>query len=255
MNVTQVEENLKQQAEGGFKNTRFFALKEDKEVARVRFLFKTAQDAEFIQVHSVRLKSAKGKDYSIDVDCLGKGCPLCQEAFNHTEEKFPLVSKCKDTIYMPLINYDHYDEEKKDYVPTLEVWKRSSRFYKDTLSSYGARYSPLYGKITEVERNGAKGDIKTTFALFPCDNDRDGNPYEKVEDLAKLKEKFEVDDTVIYGGTASLVKTWTEEQCQQFIETNEYPKSAKSDDEKEEKQDTAPRPRTRTRVADEEVPF
>jgi hypothetical protein len=249
----QVVERLQKQSEqyekSDFKKITNFKLENDKDTARVRFLFKLPQDADFFSVHTLQMTSSKGTNYPMDVSCIADGkteCPFCRESAKNTKEvKFPLIGKRRDSVYMPLIDIYKFKEDEKgnlllengmpirEVSPEYKVWKRSATFYKNSLAPYGSRYSPMYNKITEIERNGVKNDIKVSFGMFPCDNDYKGEPYTKEVDIEKLKEQFEVKPEDIYGTNDSLVKEWTADQMERFIETKEDQTGVDSDTHEE----------------------
>lgn len=153
---------------GGGSGGSFFSLKNDKDVARVRFMLNGADDLDNLTytVHRVSL----GDKYR-NVSCLRSynepvsKCPFCEE-FANVQAKF----------YIPLYNIDEGE---------VQIWERGKNFAAK-LSSIVSRYSaksPLVNHIFEIERNGAKGDMKTTYEVYEVDKDET-----TLDDLPEIPE-------------------------------------------------------------------
>jgi len=144
-NVNEVE-NYGGQGGGGF-----FSLKNDKDVATVRFMYNTIDDVEGYAVHEIEVDGKKRY-----VNCLREynqplnDCPLC-------------AAKSRVIAKLFVILYDVESEEVK-------IWDRGKTFFSK-LSSLCARYSPLVSTPFEIERNGKKGDTKTTYETYALDTD------------------------------------------------------------------------------------
>ena len=134
----------------------FFSLKNDKDVARVRFMLEDENDLNNIAyaVHRVKIG-----DSERNVSCL--------RAYNEPVSKCPF---CLDLgpstlkFYIPLYNED--DEE-------VQMWERGKTFaskLSGIMSRYGSK-TPLVNHIFEIERNGEKGDMKTTYEAYEVDKD------------------------------------------------------------------------------------
>ena len=121
----------------------FFSLKDDKDVARVRFLYNGAEDIEGYSVHRVMVG-----DNERDVNCLREyndpidKCPFCKA-------KLPTNAK----LYVPIFNED---------TEQVQMWGRGKSFYAQ-ISGICARYPHTVGRVFDIERNGKKGDTKTTY--------------------------------------------------------------------------------------------
>lgn len=123
----------------------------EKQSKRVIPLFSRAEDTEFFSVHKVKMLSKNGKEYTIDVDCLGVDCPLCKEAQKYKDVKYPAipqVSRKSDALFMQLISVEL--NEKGEYDFAFTPWERYSTFYKNTLYPFYARYAGV--KFLEIER-------------------------------------------------------------------------------------------------------
>ena len=134
----------------------FFSLKNDKDVARVRFMLEDENDLNNIAyaVHRVKIG-----DSERNVSCLRaynepvSKCPFCQDLGPSTLK-----------FYIPLYNED--DEE-------VQMWERGKTFaskLSGIMSRYGSK-TPLVNHIFEIERNGEKGDMKTTYEAYEVDKD------------------------------------------------------------------------------------
>lgn len=238
INLTEANDRLDNQKNFGYINT--FFLTKDKEHTIVKPLLSDMNDLEVHSIHEVKMTSKNGKDYRVSVDCLGDGCPMCREALKHADKMFPLVSKVRDNIYIPLIRlYDRNGE----YNPAYEIFVRSTRFYRDTLAPAVSRYG-LDG-YWEIERIGGPGSKKTTYNLYSINKDFDSKPLDNSKTLEQLKEDFEVKEDDIFGRRDSLIKSWSAADFAEFLETGTYPKGSSTEDTDEEEEEVKPRSRNR----------
>lgn len=143
---------------GGQGGAGYFSLKNDHDVARVRFLYNNINDVEGFAVHQVEVDGKKRyvnclRDYNQPVD----DCPFCKA-------RKPQLAK----LFIPLWNED---EQK------VQIWERGKKFFSK-ISSICSRYASnndLVQQVFEIERNGAKGDQQTTYEIYPVgqpDNSR-----------------------------------------------------------------------------------
>ena len=183
LSLEEANERLENQKSFGYINQ--FYLTDDKEHTIVRFLLKDSADIEVYSVHQVKMTSKSGSEYAVSVSCHGDNCPLCKEAMKYDKQKFPLVSKARDNIYIPLIRF--YDKDGK-LDPVYQVFVRSTRFYRDTLAGYAARYN--IDGYTEVERVG-KG-LKTAYNLYSVVKDFYGKTLDNAISIEQLKDDFGV---------------------------------------------------------------
>lgn len=136
---------------GGQGGGGFFSLKNDKDVATVRFMYNSIDDVEGYSVHEIEVDGKKRyvnclREYNQPLD----DCPLC-------------AAKSRVIAKLFVILYDVESEEVK-------IWDRGKTFFSK-LSSLCARYSPLVSTPFEIERNGKKGDTKTTYETYALDTD------------------------------------------------------------------------------------
>lgn len=173
----------------------FFSLKNDGDIARVRFMYNDINDVIGYAVHEVEVDGKKRyvnclRSYNEPVD----NCPLCAA-------KNKVIAK----IFIPL--YDLDDEE-------IKIWDRG-KTYLAKLSSLSARYNPLVSMPFEIERHGKKGDTNTTYEIFPLERDEI-----TLEDLPEVPSAL---------GTIILDKTY--EDLDYYLINGVFPKT---DDEEEE---------------------
>lgn len=131
---------------GGNGGGNFFSLKNDKDVATVRFMYNTIEDVEGYAVHEVEVDGKKRyvnclRSYNEPVD----KCPLCTARYKVLAKLFVML-------------YDVDAEEVK-------VWDRGKTFFSK-LSSLCARYNPLVSTPFEIERNGKKAIQRPPMKLM-----------------------------------------------------------------------------------------
>ena len=140
----------------------FFSLKDDGDVAVIRFLYNDINDVEGVSVHQVTVDGR-----TIDVECLRaynepiSKCPLC-------EANYKVIGR----LYIPV-----YDEDAKE----SKIWTRGKSYFGE-LSSLCSRYNPLVATPIELERIGKKGDTNTKYQPFPRQSDN-----AKIEDFPEIK--------------------------------------------------------------------
>lgn len=128
----------------------FFQLKDDKDTARVRFLYEKAEDIPGYSVHVVEID---GKNKYVN----------CLRTYDEPVERCPLCAagnKIKAKLFLKLYN---------ETTGECQIWERGKTFYS-VLSGLSSRYNPLYNEIIEIERNGKKGDMQTTYQPYPIEN-------------------------------------------------------------------------------------
>lgn len=170
----------------------FFTLKDDKDTAKVRFLYNTIDDVEGYVVHEIEVDGKKRyvnclRNYNDPID----KCPFCAAQM-----------KVKPKLFIKL-----YNEDAKE----CQIWERGKNYFQ-RIASLAAHYNPLVNQIVEVERSGKKGDMQTTYEFYPTENKPVNlDDYECAEPL----------------GTIILDKT--EEEMNEFINTGSFPATANSE--------------------------
>ena len=139
---------------GGHGGHGFFSLKNDKDIARVRFMYDSIEDVEGFAVHQIEID---GKKRYVD----------CKREYNEPIDKCPF---CKDgkfqqaKLFIPL-----YDVESGQ----VKIWERGKKFFNQ-ISQICSRYAanePLCSHIFEIERSGKPGEQTTTYGIYEVDKD------------------------------------------------------------------------------------
>ena len=170
---------------GGTGGAGFFSLKNDRDVAKVRFMYNGIDDVIGYAVHQLEIDGKKRY-----VNCLRE--------YNQPKDVCPFCAANKVTqvkLFIPIYNVD---EDK------VQVWERGKKFI-GKISSICSRYPNTVSHIFEIERNGAKGDTATTYEV-----------YEVGKDDTTLEDLPEFDDPL---GTIILDKSADD---MEFYLDNEY---------------------------------
>ena len=212
---------------GGQGGTGYFSLKNDKDIATVRFLYNTPDDVEGYAVHEVEIDGKKRyvnclREYNQPID----DCPFCRA------RKYQVAK-----LFIPLYNED----EGK-----VQVWERGKKFFSK-LSSVLSRCDadPICSQTFEIERNGKAGDTQTTYEIFET---------KKGPDDATL-EDFE--EPVIMG---RLILDKSADDMEFYLENEYFPpedeaptrrsESSRRNTRRDEEEEEMPRRRTRRTPSD-----
>lgn len=139
----------------GNSSSNFFSLKDDGDVARVRFMYNDLKDVVGYAVHEIEVDG--NKRY---VNCL--------RSYNEPKSKCPCCANDymqKAKIYVPLYNVDTKE---------VQLWERGKKFLgklQSICTRYARQDSPLVNHIFEIERNGKKGDQQTTYEVYEVGSD------------------------------------------------------------------------------------
>lgn len=136
---------------GGQGGSGFFYLREDGEIAKVRFMYDNIDDVEGMSVHQIEIDGKNRyvnclREYNQSVDV----CPFCREH---------MFTSAK--LFIPI-----YDEDEQK----VKIWERGKKFFSK-ISSLCARYPHLVSHVCEIERHGAKGDTQTSYEIYPGEDD------------------------------------------------------------------------------------
>lgn len=167
----------------------FFSLKDDGDVARVRFMYNSMEDVVGYAVHEVEIDGKKRY-----VNCL--------RAYNEPKSNCPF---CADNqfqrakLYIPMYDIDN-DEVK--------IWERGKQFFAK-MSAICARYSnadtPLVAHTFDVERHGKKGDTGTVYEIYET-----GVDDTTLEDLPEIPEIL---GTIILDKSAEDMEYYLDNDC------------------------------------------
>lgn len=136
---------------GGQGGSGYFSLKNDRDTAKVRFMYNSVDDVTGYAVHQVEIDGKKRwvnclRSYSDPIDV----CPFC------AAKKFASAR-----LFIPLYNID---EDK------TQIWERGKKFISK-ITSICARYPNVVSHVFEIERNGKPGDTATTYEIYEIDKD------------------------------------------------------------------------------------
>ena len=139
----------------GNSSSNFFSLKDDGDVARVRFMYNDLKDVVGYAVHEIEVDG--NKRY---VNCLRNynepksKCPCCANDY---------MQRAK--LYVPLYNVDTKE---------VQLWERGKKFLgklQSICTRYARQDSPLVNHVFEIERHGKKGDTQTTYEVYEVGSD------------------------------------------------------------------------------------
>lgn len=165
----------------------FFVLKDDKDVARVRFLYNGIEDIKGYSVHKV----AVAPDKERYVNCL--------RAYNEPIDMCPFcAAQLKVT---PRLFLQVYNEDAGE----CQLWERGKSYFS-RMASLTSRYNPLYNEVIEIERNGKKGDKQTTYEFYPIEN-----------------SPVNIDDYEPANPLGTVILDKTAEEMNIFLDTGSFP--------------------------------
>ena len=180
---------------GGSGSANYFSLVNDKDTARVRIMYNGMADAGGYAVHQVDIGDKKRY-----VNCLRsyrdsvEKCPFCAAQ---------IAQKAK--LFIPIYNINS---------KSVQFWERGKKFYQK-LSSLCSRYPRLVSEVFEIERNGVRGDMSTTYEIYPIDGDNT-----TLEDLPDIPDVL---------GTIVLDKS--ADEMNYYLDNGEFPSVASGDDD------------------------
>lgn len=158
--------------EGGGK---FFSLKEDKELAKARFMANTLEDIPFYVVHEVQVNGKRqlvkcNRSYGDPID----NCPLCKAGIKNTVK-----------FFIPM-----YMEDEG----VVRYWERGKTF-AEKLSALSSRFNPLVNTLFEIQRLGAKGSTSTMYETFPIDTVQGESILNQLPEVKDAIGQFILDKT------------------------------------------------------------
>ena len=168
---------------GGQGGTGYFSLKNDMDVATVRFLYDTVEDVEGYAVHEVEIDGKKRyvnclREYNQPID----DCPFCRA------KKYQVAK-----LFIPLYNED----EGK-----VQVWERGKKFFSKLSGVLSrCRADSLVQQKFEIERHGKAGDQQTQYEIFETKEGPDDASLEDFEEpviMGRLILDKSADDMEFY---------------------------------------------------------
>ena len=186
---------------GGQGGTGYFSLKNDRDVATVRFMYDNIDELEGYAVHQVEIEGRKRyvnclRNYNDPID----KCPFCREKMFQTAK-----------FFIPVYSLERDDKGELKAEGKVQVWERGKKFASQ-MSGLMARYSspntPFCAQLFEIERQGEKGSTTTQYGIYPV-----GQPDNTtMDDLPELPN--------ILGG---VVLDKSAEDMEVFLETGNFP--------------------------------
>lgn len=127
-------------------NNEFFTLADDKDTARVRLLYETAEELDWYVVHEVTIGGKKRW-----LQCTEEAdCPCCVRA-NTPQLK----------LFLQL-------EDQRDM--KVKTWERGQKMIPKIMELF-TKYGAPCTRLFEVERQGKKGDSNTDYEFFALEAD------------------------------------------------------------------------------------
>lgn len=167
----------------------YFSLKDDKDTARVRFLYETVDDIVGYAVYRVQVGDKERYVNAI-------------RSYNEPIENDPFAAagyKLHAKLFVPLYNEDTNE---------VQFWERGKTYFS-RLASLASRYNPLYNEVVEVERNGKKGDMKTDYTFYPVEN-----------------STFDIDSIDIPSPLGTIILDKTYEEMKYYVENGCFPEAS-----------------------------
>ena len=184
----------------------FFSLKNNGDVAQVRFCHNEMSDVELVTLHAVKgddgitRKVACLRDYNDPID----KCPFCKYVADGRKERYITATQAK--FFLSLVEYQKDTLGNVSY--TKKLWERGPQFKKE-LDGLMRRYNPLCKQVFEIERQGEPGDTSTKYGLYPIPGGLEDFPLTKAD----------LENTSVVG---TAVANRTAEDINYFIENGTF---------------------------------
>ena len=213
---------------GGQGGTGYFSLKNDMDVATVRFLYDSVEDVEGYAVHEVEIDGKKRyvnclREYNQPVD----DCPFCRA------KKYQVAK-----LFIPLYNED----EGK-----VQVWERGKKFFSKLSGVLSrCRADSLVQQKFEIERHGKSGDTQTQYEIFET---KEGPDDARLEDF----EEPVIMGRLILDKSADDMEFYLENKYfppEDEVPTRRSESSRRNTRRDEEEEEEMPRRRTRRTPSD-----
>ena len=150
-----------QNGQGNSSKVGFFRLKNDGDEALVRINCNSVNDLQFASVHTVSINNQFYK-----INCLNPigqysdVCPLCSLQANGNKN----ISKAGKKVYLQML-VSYKDRTTGTFTaPQPVIWERPAIFSKE-LANKLRDFGPLTNVLFKITRNGAAGDMKTTYSM------------------------------------------------------------------------------------------
>lgn len=124
-----------------------FVLRDDKDYADVIFLYQNYSQVMMADVHYI-----KSGEYNGYVQCTGAGCPACAKNI-----------RVQNKLFIPLYNIKAGE---------IQFWDRTMKFEPQLSRDVFSRFPNPSEFVFRITRNGAAGDINTTYSIEPVGNNK-----------------------------------------------------------------------------------
>ena len=126
-------------------------LKNDGDVAVVRFPYHSMSDITFESTHSVTFP---GKKWPTRVRCEGPDCPLCKQGI-----------KVDNRFFVKMLVYDVVNEASDSVQPLNVVWDRASAFADIDIKNLMQEYGDISQYLFKIKRNGQGTATRYTISI------------------------------------------------------------------------------------------
>lgn len=144
-------------------------LKEDGDVAVVRFPYHSMSDLVFETTHSVTFP---GKRYPSRVRCTGEGCPFCAQGVK------------LDTRFFAKVLAYVVDEQSGEVKLVNAVWDRPAAFADIDIKNLMQEYGDISNHLFKIKRNGT--GVATRYTISIVMNNTVYNPAVYKADFSEL---------------------------------------------------------------------
>lgn len=180
-------------------------LKEDGDVAVVRFPYHSMSDLVFETTHSVTFP---GKRYPSRVRCTGAGCPFCAQGV-----------KVDTRIFVKALAYV-VDEQSGEVKLVNTVWDRAAAFADIDIKNLMQEYGDISNYLFKIKRNGVGPATRYTISIVmnntvynPAVYKADFSELDKVDPVKILSKSLaQYNEALTPGSTqpaAASVSTYT----------------------------------------------
>ena len=139
----------------------FFKLKNDQEEALIRINVKSMEDLQFATVHQLGAAQKWMKVGCLNpVGSYSDNCPLCSAVANGNTT----IGTAKKKVFVQLL-VSYKDTTTGQFAAAIPaIWERPAGFANEIASKL-RDYGPLTERVFKVTRNGAAGNMQTTYNI------------------------------------------------------------------------------------------
>ena len=139
----------------------FFKLKNDQDEALIRINVKSMEDLQFATVHQLGAAQKWMKVGCLNpVGSYSDDCPLCSAVANGNTS----IGKASKKVFVQML-VSYKDAVTGQFAAAIPViWERPASFASEIASKL-RDYGPLNERVFKVTRNGAAGNMQTTYAI------------------------------------------------------------------------------------------